>query len=96
MIQATIAGETFVLPSLKDAELLLQLLERAIPVRTGYLEAPSFRPVVYRSEHEVEVSVDIRTCELLTRAQFDELLAADRAAKAAVAAATPATVEVAA
>ena len=58
MIKDTIAGESFVLQSLKDAELLLQILERATPVVARHV-GPEYREVLYTPACRQEFSIAI-------------------------------------
>lgn len=85
MIKATIAGEHFVLPSLKDAELLLQILERAKPVGAGYLgSGATFREVLYASRELAAVSVAIvADAPIMAWADYAAQRDADDSAKAA-------------
>lgn len=86
MIKATIAGEEFVLPSLKDAEQLLQILERATPVSSGWIDKPDPHRVLYVSDRDVEIAIEITSrTDLLTREQYQAAKVADAIAKAATA-----------
>ena len=81
MILATIAGENFVLQSLKDAELLLQILERATHVATGYIDHPNFRSIAYTTGRNIECGISLTSRDLLTEEDFKAAKAADRAAQ---------------
>lgn len=80
MILATIAGENFVLQSLKDAELLLQILERATHVATGYIDHPNFRSIAYTTGRNIECGISLTSRDLLTEEEFKAAKAADRTA----------------
>ncbi len=89
MIKATIAGESFVLQSLKDAELLLQILERATPVVARHV-GPEYREVLYTPACRQEFSIAISgATQILSADEYQALRDADTARAAAAAAATP-------
>ena len=87
MIKATIAGESFVLQSLKDAELLLQILDRATPVVSRHV-GPEYREVLYAPACRPEFSGAISgAAQILSADEYQALRDADTARAAAAAAA---------
>lgn len=85
MIKATIAGESFVLPTLKDAELLLQILERASPVKSRHI-GPDYREVLYTPDFRPECSIAICSGgQILSFEEYQTLCAAEEQRRAAIA-----------
>lgn len=89
MIVASIAGEKFTLASLKDAETLLQILERATAVDSSYLDSP-WREVYVKRSYPREISITIASGEVIDEAQFAKLKADEAQEKARKASSEPA------
>lgn len=74
MIVATIGHQDYEIASMADAEALLNIITRAIPITAEYIPGRSGRQWL-EEPGERTVAVEITNRPLLTREQFDSMVA---------------------
>ena len=73
MIVATIGSDMFLMDDLRDANLLLEILNRAKPAAEGYVNKSYDRKLYLKESDGHEVKVEIRSGEPLSFEQYNEL-----------------------